>query len=109
MVTSLKEFINDPVSPYTGSASTKALMEKAIEEKYGKAELKNLDCYHTMRTFSNWLSLGWRVRKGEKAFKSIVVREIKDKDGDVIKKITHPCFLFYYRQVERINAPNRHE
>lgn len=109
MVTSLKEFINSPVSPFSGSSTTKTLMEKAIEERYGKAELKNLDCYHNMRTFQNWLNLGWKVRKGEKAFKSIVVREIKDKDGDVIKKITHPCFLFYYRQVEKINDPNRHE
>lgn len=109
MLQSLKEFINTPVSPYTGSASTKALMEKAIEEKYGKSELKNLDCYHNMRTYTDWARLGWKVRKGEKAFKSIVVREIKDKDGDVIKKITHPCFLFYYRQVERINAPSHHE
>lgn len=108
MLTSLKEFINDPVSPYTGSISTKALMEKAIEEKYGRSELKNLDCYHNMRTFSNWLRLGWKVRKGEKAFKSIVVREIKDKDGIVIKKITRPCFLFYYRQLEKIDPNNSH-
>jgi len=108
MVTSLKEFINSPVSPFSGSSTTKTLMEKAIEERYGKAELKNLDCYHTMRTFSNWARLGWKVRKGEKAFKSIVVREIKDKDGDVIKKITHPCFLFYYRQVEKVESNNSH-
>lgn len=106
MLQSLKQFIDTPVSPYSGSTTTKALIEKAIEERYGKAELKNLDCYHTMRTFSNWARLGWKVRKGEKAFKSIVVREIKDKDGDVIKKITHPCFLFYYRQVEKVDSNN---
>ncbi|MEI6850277.1 MAG: ArdC-like ssDNA-binding domain-containing protein [archaeon] len=108
MLQSLKEFINSPVSPYTGSTSTKTLMEQAVEKKYGKTELKNLDCYHNMRTFSNWLSLGWKVRKGEKAFKSIVVREIKDKNGNVIKKITYPCFLFYYRQVEKIDSNNSH-
>lgn len=106
MVTSLKEFINSPVSPYTGSSSTKALMEKAIVERYGEAELKNLDCYHTMRSFQGWLSLGWKIRKGEKAFKSMVVREIKDRDGIVIKKISRPCFLFYYRQVEKIVPTN---
>lgn len=106
MLQSLKEFINTPVSPYTGSSSTKALIEKAVEERYGKSELKNLDCYHNMRTFTDWLNLGWKVRKGEKAFKSIVVREIKDKDGDVIKKISRPCFLFYYRQVEKIGVNN---
>lgn len=109
MVTSLKEFINSKVSPFSGSAITRTLMEKAVEEKYGKAELKNLDCYHTMRTFSNWLSLGWKVRKGEKAFKSIVVREIKNENGDVIKKITHPCFLFFYKQVEKIPNLSHHE
>ena len=102
---SIKTLLEEsPVSPFTGSASTKSMMEKAVQEKYGKAELKNLDCYHNMRTFQNWLSLGWKVRKGEKAFKSIVVREVKDENGDVIKKITHPCFLFYYRQVEKIDS-----
>lgn len=109
MLQSLKEFKNSPVSPYSGSASTKALMEKAIVERYGEAELKNLDCYHNMRTFGGWLSLGWKIRKNEKSFKSIVVREIKNKDGGVIKKITYPCFLFYYRQVEKIESNNSHE
>ncbi|MCX6757613.1 MAG: hypothetical protein NTZ44_01900 [Candidatus Nomurabacteria bacterium] len=100
---SVKEFMEAPVSSFTGSEVTKKLMEEAIISRYGRAELKNLDCYHTMRTFHSWVKLGFKVRKGEKAFKSITYIEVKDSAGNVIRKIKRPCFLFYYKQIEPIS------
>ena len=98
--------MHSPVSHRPGRNAKLPALKPPFQEKKLKSELKNLDCYHNMRTFTDWLNLGWKVRKGEKAFRSIVVREIKDKDGDVIKKISRPCFLYYYRQVEKIDAGN---
>jgi len=100
---SIKEIIAGPVSSYKGSEVTKSLVEKQIEERWGKAELKNYDPLHTARTFHSWLQLGYRVVKGEKAIKSMTYIEEKDKDGNIINKIKRPCFLFYYKQVEKID------
>ena len=95
--------MNSSLSEYTGSEATKTICEDAIREKYGPAEIKNMDCYHNIRTFHSWLKLGFKVRRGEKAIKSITYVEQKDSSGNVLRRYRRPVFLFYYRQVEKIN------
>ena len=102
---SIQEALKEsPVSPYTGSEQTFDLVSKQIKERWGESELKNYDPFHNARTFKSWLALGFRVRKGEKALRSIVYTEKKDIRGNVIKKARRHIYLFYYRQVEKINA-----
>jgi len=91
-----------PASSYTGSEATRSMVEKQIIERWGQAELESYDPFQTTRTFHGWLKLGFRVKKGEKALKSITYIESKDEKGNVIKKIKRPCFLFHYKQVEQV-------
>ena len=104
---SLKEIMDTPVSAYTGSKATRSMVEEQIREKYGEAELCNFDPYHSARTFHSWLKLGWKVRKGEKALRSFTILETTDANGNIIKKIKRPCYLFYYRQVESLKLTNK--
>lgn len=97
---SIKEFLDTPVSPFSGSQETLALVSEQIKAKYGATELKNLDCYHNLRTFQAWKKLGWKIRKSEKAIRSITYVEKKDMAGNVIKRYRKPVFLFYYRQLQ---------
>jgi hypothetical protein len=99
---SIKEVLSSSVSEYTGSEATRSMVEEAIEKRWGKAELKNFDPYHNARTFHSWLKLGFKVRKGEKAIRSYTFVETKDANGVVLKRIKRNCFIFYYRQVEKI-------
>lgn len=108
MLVSLKEIIKGPASSYTGSETTRLLVEKEIESRYGKTELKNLDCFHTLRTFNSWAALGFKVRRGEKAIRSFTFVEKKDSTGNVIEKYKRPVSLFYYRQIEPVN-PNKND
>lgn len=96
----IKEIINTPVSEYTGSEVTRSIVEEQIRAKYGATELKNLDCYHNLRTFQSWSKLGWKIRPGEKAIRSITYVEKRDPAGNVIKRYKRPVFLFYYRQLQ---------
>lgn len=100
---SISEVIDGPVSSYTGSEATRSMVEEAIEKRWGKSELKNYDPFHNARTFHSWLKLGFRVRKGEKAIRSYTFIETKDANGNVLKRIKRNCFIFYYRQVEKIS------
>ena len=93
---------HSPVSEYRGSSLTRSLAEEEIEKRWGKSELKNYDPYHNARTFQSWLKCGYKVRRGEKAIRSITYVETRDADGNVLKCIKRPCFLFYVRQVEPI-------
>ena len=93
-----------PVSSYTGSSQTFDLVSSQIKERWGESELKNYDPFHNARTFRSWLSLGFRVRKGEKALRSITFVETKDANGNVTKHARHSVYLFYYRQVEPVKT-----
>ena len=101
----IKEIIDGPLSTYTGSEATKKMVEQQLKERYNEKELKNipLDCYRNMRTFNSWLSLGFRVKKGEKSFKSFTCVDAKDTEGRVIRRYRHPVSLFFVKQVEKIN------
>lgn len=101
MMKSISQIIDGPVTSYKNSQETLALVSEQIVSRWGQAELKNYDPFHNARTFQSWLKLGFKVRKGEKALRSITYIETKDSEGNVIKKYRRPVFLFYYRQVEK--------
>lgn len=106
-VLSIKEIINLPASPFSGSPLTKAIVEEQIKAMYGETELQNLDCFHSLRTFSAWLKLGFKVRKGEKAIRSYTYVERKSPTGVVLDKYKKNISLFYYRQLEPINPDKK--
>jgi len=98
---SIKEIMAGPaISGFTGSESTHTIVAAEIERRWGKAEVKRYDAERNCLTFSKWLSMGHAPRKGEKAIRSVTFVEQKDVEGNVVKKIPRPVFLFYVKQVE---------
>ena len=98
---SIKQIMNEVDTPFTGSSVTRSLVEEAIREKYGDAEVKKLDPYHNLRTYRGWLSINMQVRAKETAIRSFTISEVKNAEGKVIKKIKRPVFLFYYLQLQQ--------
>ncbi len=98
----IKEVINSPVSNWSGSEITRNMIEEQIRERWGDSEVKNYDPLRNARTFSGWVSLGFRPKRGERALKSITYLDSRDEKGHV-KKIRRNCNIFYYRQVQEIN------
>lgn len=97
--------VKEVLSTYTGSEKTFALVAGQIEKKWGKKEAENYDPYRNTLTFARWLSLGYRVKPGEKALISNTVVEEKDEDGNPTKKrIPRKVYLFYYKQVEKVTS-----
>lgn len=88
------------VSNYSGSEATRSAVASEIEKRWGKDEVKRYDPYKNALTFRKWLMLGYRVRKNERAIRSLTFVETKDAEGRVTQRIKRPCFLFYYKQVE---------
>ncbi|HAJ44446.1 MAG: hypothetical protein UV53_C0006G0013 [Candidatus Azambacteria bacterium GW2011_GWE1_42_9] len=100
---SVNEIMSVPprISPYTGSSVTYDLVAKQIEKRWGHEEVKKYDPYNNALTFAQWWKLGYRVKKGEKAIRSITFVEVKDPVGNIIKKIKRGVCLFYCKQVEK--------
>lgn len=89
---------------YKGSEATKTMVAEQIASRWGQDEVKNYDPKSNCATYKQYLSAGYRVKRGEKALKSITYVEVKDESGEVVKKYPKTVNLFYYKQVEKITA-----
>ena len=88
-------------SNWTGSENTFNLVQKQIAERWGQEEADRYDPKENCLTFRQWLVNGYIVRKGEKALKSFVIVEKKDKKtGEIIERLPKRINLFYEKQVE---------
>ena len=102
---SINDLINTevPKSSYKGSVKTYELVKEQILARYGEEEALRYDPYLLARTYRQWLKIGYRVRKGEKALKSTTFVEKRDDNGELIKRYPKKINLFYELQVEKIN------
>ena len=87
---------------YKGSEATRNMVAEQIVERFGETEAENFDPYKNCMTFQAWLKNGYRVKRGEKALKSVTYVEVKDESGEVIKKYPKTVNLFYEKQVEKV-------
>lgn len=92
------------VSPYTGSKVTYQMVADEIKKRWGEKEVAKYDPYTNMLTFFRWASLGYRIRKGEHAIRAFTFIDQKDEQGNVIKTFKRTVFLFYYKQVEKVQV-----
>ena len=93
---------NQIKSAWTGSKKTFDIVRKQILARWGEDEANNYDPKSNCLTFNRWLKNGYKVKKGEKALKSFIVVEQKDKKGEVVCKYPKSINLFYVLQVEKI-------
>ena len=90
------------LSNYSGSETTYKMVAEQIKERFGKKEAKNYDPYKNCLTYRQWIENNFRVKKGEKAIKSITYVKVENEAGEVVKCYPRTVNLFYYKQVEPI-------
>jgi hypothetical protein len=104
MIQSISEIINGPkISNWQNSEKTREAVAEQIENRWGRAELKNYKPETSALPYSKWVALGYRPKRGSRSLKSITFIEQKDEKGNVIKKIPRTIHLFYYRQIEPLS------
>ena len=109
---SVKDIVTAPIaltsrrhckkSPYRGSEATYEAVKEQIRERWGNECADEFDPYADCMPFSSWLFHGFRVRKGEKALKSVTFIEVKDENDKVIKKIKRKVNLFHKCEIEKV-------
>jgi antirestriction protein ArdC len=77
-------------------------VRSAVAARWGAAEAALYDPYSNARTFRQWLTLGCRVKKGEKGIRSITFIEVKNAEGKgtVAKLLIYPHKKLMPRMVE---------
>jgi hypothetical protein len=64
---------------WRGSAKTADAVREEIARRWGQEEAKQYDPFTNCFTLQTWNKLGYRVKKGEKAIRSITYVEAKDQ------------------------------
>ena len=102
---SIKEILEGPeISNFSGSEKTKTIVESEIIKRWGRGELRNFDPLRSTLTAKTWImKFGMIPKKGEKAIRSFVVVESRDKkDPTKVVKRIKSVYLFHYRQVTEL-------
>lgn len=89
-------------SPYKGSEATYEMVRDQIKERWGAEVAEDFDPYHDAMPLLSWTAYGYRVRKGEKALKSVTFLEVKDEKGEVIRTVRRSINLFHHCQVLKV-------
>jgi hypothetical protein len=84
------------------SKKTYENVKSQIIMRYGEAEAEVYNPKTNCLTFNAWVSQGYCVKKGEKAFRSIIVKPEIDLEGKTIHRKSFFINLFYYLQVVKI-------
>lgn len=103
--------ITEITSVWQGSVRTAHDIASQIAHRYGDDEVKNYHPEINCFTYNGWRQRGFKVKRGEKALRSITFHRTsvteKDKSGkDVRKFASFPksVCLFYVKQVEPIKG-----
>src|SRR6266571_7573187 len=91
---------------WRGSEKTADQVREEIARRYGEEEAEEYDPQVNCFTLPTWNKLGFKVRKGEKAIRSITLVEKEDpnaKESEETEAIRYPktVYLFYIKQVEK--------
>ena len=91
---------------WKGSEKTAEQVKEEIARRYGEEEAENYDPQINCFTLPTWNKLGFKVRKGEKAIRSmtfIAKADPKAKKGEQTEVIKYPktVYLFYIKQVKK--------
>ena len=97
---------NQKMALWRGSEKTADQVREEIARRYGEEEAEEYDPQTNCFTLPTWNKLGFKVRKGEKAIRSITLIEKKDpnaKEGEQTEIIKYPktVYLFYIKQVKK--------
>lgn len=88
-------------SPYRGSEATYEMVKEQIGARWGEDVAEEFDPHTDAMPLVSWAAFGYRVRKGQKALKSVTFVEVKNEKGEVIRKVKRSVNLFHKKQVEK--------
>lgn len=92
-------------SPYRGSEKTYEMVREQIKERWGEELAEEFDPHTDAMPAVSWMAYGYRIRKGEKALKSVTFVEKKNEAGEIVNKIRRTVNLFHHCQVLKVAEP----
>jgi hypothetical protein len=95
------------LAQWKGSTKTADAVRAEIARRWGEEAAKEYKPLQNCFPLPTWNKLGYRVKKGEKAIRSLTYVEVKDQenqdgeDEQEVRTYPKPVYLFYKTQVEK--------
>lgn len=77
-------------------------MREQVRERYGDVEADSFCAARDAMPYASWATFGYRVKRGEKAFHSVTIVEMKNDRGEVQMRIPRTVLLFHKSQVQKV-------
>lgn len=93
---------------WKGSLRTASMVAEQIANRWGIEAVQKYDPETNCFTYKTWQAMGFQVKRGEKALKSVTFVEANEKNKETDEKTGNTfkyarnVALFYYLQVEKI-------
>jgi hypothetical protein len=97
------------LAQWKGSTKTAGAVRREIARRWGEEAAKEYNPLQNCFPLPTWNKLGYRVKKGEQAIRSLTYVEVQaqeeqDQDGEAepeVRTYPKPVYLFYKTQVEK--------
>jgi hypothetical protein len=99
------------LAQWKGSTKTAAAVRDEIARRWGEEAAKEYNPLQNCFPLPTWNTLGYRVKKGEKAIRSLTYVEVnppaggqenqEEEDEPEVRTYPKPVYLFYKTQVEK--------
>ncbi len=73
-----------------------------IREKFGKKIADETNLEEDLKTFSRWHFDGYRIKPGAESLRGVRLENVRNKEGEVIKRIPKPVRYFHRYQVRYV-------
>lgn len=90
----------EELTNYKGSDTTKEIVKKQIEERWGEKAAEKYNPYVNVRTFREWKELGYKIKEGSKSIKSYTFVTVEDEETGEEETYKKKVHLFCWKQVE---------
>ena len=88
-----------PIEACVNSMVGKEFLLTQIEKKFGKKIAAETNLKEDIKTFARWHFDGYRIKPGAESLRGVRLEDVRNKEGEVIKRIPKPVRYFHRYQV----------
>ncbi len=98
----IRELLKFP-SPFRGSAANQEAVREELKRRGFDAQaVSSFDARYHARSRRAWAIINYAVLPNQKPIKVWTVVEVKDEDGNIVRRFSRPVWLFHVSQVRRV-------
>lgn len=98
-IKSVQELIK---SPWRGSEKSADHVRNELRTRFGDKVADEYNPAYDCAPYSTWAAAGLKIKKGQRAIKSVTFIDVEDEHGEIQRKVRRTVNLFHRCQLEKV-------